>query len=262
LQVERRYADGRPEAQQALAEELLRARVELIVANDSATALVVKRTTKTTPIIVYSAGDPVLSGLVATLARPGGNVTGVALASPEVTAKALSLLKKAVPGLQRIGYLTDAGNQFDRTSRAQVERVCRSLGLAPMMIELDSASDIGQAFRQLSEWRARALMWRQNLWSRRFEIVDGAMKLGLPTMAADADFVREVGALMSYSPSWAELCRLRATFIDRILRGAKPAELPVEQPTVYELVINLKTAQALGLKVPKELLLQASEVIQ
>jgi len=259
LRVERRYDYGRRGAQQALADELVRAKVELIVAGDLAIALAAKRATRTIPIVICGAGDFDLSGLVASPARPGANVTGIAFATAELTAKGLSLLKQALPRLERVGYVVGT---FRGANRIQLESLSRSLNLAPMMIEIDGRGDLGSVFEQLREWRAQALVLRENIWQRRVEIVDGAMKHGLPTLATDSGWVREVGALMAYSSTWTEIFRLRAKFIDRILRGANPADLPVEQPTLFELVINLKTARALGLTIPKQLLFQANEVVE
>jgi putative ABC transport system substrate-binding protein len=264
LRVERRYDEGRPETQQALAEELVRSKVELIVTGNSSTAFAAKRATDTIPIVIYGAADSVMISLVVSLARPVANVTGVDLASAELLAKALSLLKEVVPRLHRIGFLMNQENQavFDRTNRAQMEGVCRSLGLTAVMVDLDPVANIGGFFQQLVERQAQTLVLTGAIWPRRFEIVDAAMKHGLPTIATDPDLVRDAGALMVYSWTWSELFRLRAKFIDRILRGAKPADLPVEQPTLFEFVINLKTARALGLTIPKPLLLQAKQVIQ
>jgi putative ABC transport system substrate-binding protein len=262
LHVERRYDNGRLEAQQALAEELVRAKVEIIVTGNTATTLAAKRATTTVPI-VFRAGDPVLLGLVASLARPGGNLTGFSLAGPEVIAKSLSVLKELLPRLQRIGALWDMGNPYSRANRGQFEHICRGLGVVPVIVEISAASDMGGAFQQLVERRVQALVLEGDIiWDRRFEIVDAAIKYGLPTMADDPEMVRETGALIAYSATWGEQFRLRARYIDRILRGAQPADLPVQQPTKFELVINLKTAQALGLTIPKQLLLRVDEVIQ
>ena len=263
LHVERRYGNGQADALQPLAEELVRAEVEVIVTAGTPGTLAAKRATTTIPI-VFSVGDPVLLGLVASLARPGGNLTGISQAGPEITAKNLSMLKELLPGLQRIGVLWDAGNPYARATRSQFEQVSRSLGLVPIIVEVRGGGEIDGAIGQLARQRAQALVLptQDLIWQHRFEIVDVATKHGLPTMAEQRDMVREIGVLMAYSWTLAERERLRAQYIDRILRGAKPAELPVQQPTKFELVINLKTARALGLTVPKELLLRADEVIQ
>ena len=262
LHVERRY--GQPEAMQPLAEELVRAQVELIVTGGTAATLAAKRATTTIPIVFRSAGDPVLLGLVASLARPGGNVTGVSATSPEITAKHLSLLKELLPRLQRVGVLWWAGDPYNRATSGPFEQVCHSLGLAPIIVEIGAAGEIGNAIAQLERPHAQALALPSGgfFWDHRFEIVDVATKHGLATMTDAAEMVREAGALIGYASTEVERDSLRADYIDRILRGAKPADLPVQQATKFELVINLKTARALGLAIPKELLLRADEVVQ
>jgi len=265
LHVERRYDNGRFEALQSLAEELVRAQVEIIVTGGTAATLAAKRATTTIPIVFRAAGDPVLLGLVASLARPGGNVTGYSIATPEVTAKYLTLLKELLPGLQRVGMLWSAANPYYRATRGQYEHVCQSLGLAPVIVEVGAAGESSSAIMErLVQQSAQALVLPSDsfMWDRRLEIVNAATKHGLPTMADDPDLVREAGALITYSATWVEQDRRRAEYIDRILRGAKPADLPVHQPTKFELVINLKTARALGLTIPKQLLLRADEVIR
>jgi putative ABC transport system substrate-binding protein len=264
LQVERRFAKGRLEALQSLAEELVRSRVEIIVTGGTAATLAAKHATTLIPIVFRSAGDPVALGLVASLARPGGNVTGFSKASPEITAKFLSVLKELLPRLERIGVLLQAGNPYNRAIRGQFEDACRSLGLAPLIVEIGAAGEIGGTIEQLVRQRAQALVLDSNgfVWDHRFEIVDAATKHGLPTMADDSDKVREAGALIAYSYFQLEEARVRAENIDRILRGARPADLPVRQPTRFELVINLRTARALGITVPQSLLVRADEVIR
>jgi putative ABC transport system substrate-binding protein len=263
LQVERRYDNGRSEEEQALIEELVRARVELIVTNGTPATRAAKRATTTIPIVFESAGDPVLLGLVASLARPGGNVTGYSIAGPEVTAKSLSVLKELLPGLQRVGVLQDAGDPYKLATRGQFEQVCQSLHLVPVIVEIEKAGQIGGSIEELTRQHVQALMLDDNVvGDKAKEIVDAATKHGLPTIAPHDAMVRQSGALCSYGSTWDELFRRRAEYIDRILRGAKPADLPVQQPTKFELVINLKTARALGLTIPQSLLLRADEVIQ
>jgi len=263
LHVERRYDNGRSEALQALAEELVRAKVEIIVTLGTAATLAAKHATTAIPI-VFSTGDPVLLGLVTSLARPGGNLTGISQASPEVTAKYLSVLKELLPGLQRVGVLWEVGHPYFRATRGQFEQVCRSLGLAPIIVEVSATNQISGAIAQLQRQRAQALVVGIGsfTWDHRLEIVDAATKQRLPTMTDDSQFTREAGALISYTRSQVEDDHLLAEYIDRILRGANPANLPIRQPTKFELLINLKTARALGLTIPKELLLRADEVIQ
>ena len=264
LQVERRFANKRSEMLQPLVEELVRAQVEIIITAGTAATLAAKRVTTTIPIVFRSAGDPVLLGLVASLARPGGNVTGWSEVGPEVTAKYLSLLKELLPGLQRVGVLWEAADPYYRAARGQFEKTARSLDLEAVFVESTVAGDFGEAIAQLARQRVQALVLPTQafVWNHRFEIVDAAIKHGWPIMADEREMVREAGFLIAYSTIQAEQDRVRAEFIDRILRGAKPADLPVRQPTKFDLAINLKTARALGLTIPKELLLRADEVIQ
>ena len=264
LRVERRYANGRSEALQPLAEELLRAQVEIIVTAGTAATLAAKRATNTVPILIRSAGDPVLLGLVASLARPGGNVTGYSWVGPEVDAKSLSLLKEVLPALQRVGVLEWSAEPYFRTLREQFEHTCQSLRLDAIFAAIASSGEIESAIAQLARQRVQALMLRGSgfFYEHRFEIVSTAMKHGLPTLSNEPEIVREAGALIAYSPTQAEQDRIRASYIDLILRGARPADLPVQQPSKFELVINLKTARTLGLTIPQALLLRADEVIQ
>lgn len=263
LHVERRYANGRAETLQALADDLVRAKVEVIVTSGTTASLAAQRATTTIPI-VFSAGDPVLLGLVASLQRPGGNLTGFSQAKPETAAKYLSLLKELLPALRRVGVLQYSANPYYRAARRQYEDVCRSLGLEPIFVEIAAASEIEGAIAQLTRQRAEALVLRGDtfVFDYRLEIANAALKHRLPTMAEQAALVREAGILISYSAVGNEEGRRVASYVDRILRGAKPGDLPVEQPTQFELLINLKTAQALGLTIPQSLLLRANEVIR
>jgi putative ABC transport system substrate-binding protein len=263
LLVEERYANGRFEALQSLAEELLRAKVEIIVTAGTPATLAAKRATSTIPIVFRTAGDPVLLGLVASLARPGGNVTGYSVAGPQVTAKYLSVLKELLPRVQRIGVMWEAGNPYTRATRDQFEHVCQSLGLVPIIVEVGAADEPDDVIAQLVRRRAQALVLSSTSWDydKVAEAAGIATKHSLPTISDDWETARH-GALIAYSTTLAEQFRRRAEYIDRILRGAKPADLPVQQPTKFDLVINLKTAKALGVTIPKELLLRADEVIQ
>jgi len=261
LHVERRYAKSLDELN-PLAEELVRAKVEIIVADGPNPTRAAMRATTTIPIVFRVASDPVISGLVASLARPGGNVTGFSGSSPELDAKLLSLLKEMLPTLQRIGMLETSGNPQFRLLRARFEQSCRSLGIEPVFVEISAATEIDAAIARLAGQRVQALALRDDSFAAAhgFEIIGAALKRGLPTTTNRPRFVREAGALASYSFAESEPDRRTAYYVDRILRGAKPADLPVEQPTQFQLVINLKTAQTLGLTVPKALLLRADEV--
>ncbi len=264
LHVERRYANGRREALQPLAEELIQGKVEVIVTAGAPATVAARRVTNTIPIVMRSVSDPVLLGLVASLARPGANVTGFTWQGPEVDSKALSLLKELLPALQRIGVLEWSGSGYTRLQREEFEQICRSLSLNPVFAAIAAASEIEDAIARLARQRVQALMFRGSdfFYEHRFEIAGAAMKHGLPTLSNEPEIVREAGTLIAYSPTQAEVDRRRASYVDLILRGAKPADLPVQQPTKFELVINLKTAKALDLTIPKELLLRADELIQ
>ncbi|HEX7272649.1 MAG TPA: ABC transporter substrate-binding protein [Casimicrobiaceae bacterium] len=263
LHVERRYANGRLEALQPLAEELVRAKVEVILASGPNPTRAAMRATKTIPIVFFASGDPVSEGLVANLARPGGNVTGFA-APLELDVKSLSILKELLPAIQRVGILETSGNPVFRSLRPQFQSACQSLGLEPVFLEIATARDIDAVVARFARERVEALVLVQDSFSFRHgsEIIRAAIKRGLPTMAQAADFVRENGALAAYVASEEEGDRRLASYIDRILRGAKPADLPVEQPTQFDRAINLNTARALGLTIPKSLLLRAVEIIQ
>jgi transposase len=207
---------------------------------------------------------PVLLGLVASLARPGGNVTGYSNAAPETTAKELSLLKELIPRLRRVGMMWQLGNPYYRATRGRVQDICRGLGLEADFVELAAAGEIGSAIAQLVRQGTQALILPRDgfVWDHRVEIVEAATKHGLATMADDDDMVRDAEALLAYAVTQVEQDRRSAEYIDRVLRGAKPSDLPVQQPSKFVLVINLRTAKALGLTIPKELLLRADEVIR
>jgi putative ABC transport system substrate-binding protein len=263
LLVERRYADGRAELLRTFAEELVRLKVEIIVTAGTPAAVAAKNATTTIPIIMATVGDPVRAGLVASLARPGGNITGYSIVGPEVDAKRLSLLHELLPGLQRLGVLEDSTNPYHRAVRKEFEQACRSLGLQPIIIGVATAGELGNAIAEMARRRAQALfVQRDDLFvDNRVPLVNAALRYALPTIAANKEML-EAGALVSYAHTQEEQNRRWAGFVDRILRGAKPADLPIEQPTKFELGINLKTAKALGITVPRTLLLRADEVIQ
>jgi ABC-type uncharacterized transport system substrate-binding protein len=262
LVVERRDAE-RAELLEPLAEELVRLKVEIIVAWGTDAALAAKNATTTIPIIIASASDPVRSGLVASMARPGGNITGYSLIGPEIDAKRLGLLREFLPGLQRLGLLEDSTNPLHRAMRTNFEQACRSLGMQPIIIEIAAAGELEDAIEQLARRRVQALFVRNDavFYDNRVALTSAALKQKLPIIASGLSMV-EAGGLFNYGPTAAEQIERYAAFVDRILRGAKPAELPIEQPTKFELQINLKTAKALGITVPQTLLLRADQVIQ
>jgi putative ABC transport system substrate-binding protein len=263
LLVERRYTNGRAELLRPFAEELVRLKVEIIVTAGTPATLAAKSATTTIPIIIYSAGDPVRTGLVASLARPGGNITGYSIVSPELDAKRLALLRELLPSLQRVGVLELSTNPYHRAVRKEFEQACKALGIQPIFVEVAAAGELENAIAELAGRRAQALFVQSDglFEDNRVPLMSAALRYALPTFAAGKAML-EAGALISYIKSSAEGRQRNAAFIDRILRGAKPADLPIEQPTKFELVINLKAATALGITVPQTLLLRADEVIQ
>ncbi len=261
LLIERRYAE-RSELLVPLAQELVRLKVEIIVAVGTDAVLAAKNATTTIPIIIGSAADPVGSGLVASLARPGGNITGFSIVGPEVEAKGLALLRELLPGVQRVGLLEESTNPIERAWRTGFEQACRSLDLEPIIIEIATADEMEKAIEEMARRRTQALYARNGalLYENRVALMSAALKYKLPTIVPDKAML-EAGALAYFGASNAEANQRYAAFVDRILRGAKPADLPIEQPTKFELGINLKTAKALGITVPQTLLLRADEVI-
>ena len=263
LLVERRYANGRAELLRPFAEELVRLKVEIIVTRGTAATLAATNATTSIPIVMSSGYDPVRTGLVASLSRPSGNVTGLSLLGPELDAKRLALLRELLPGLQRVGVLENSTAPYNRTMGKEFEQTCRSLGLQPIVIEVAAAGELESAIAEMARRRAQALLVPGDglFIDNRVPLMSAALRYALPTVTVGRDMV-EAGALVSYAASDAEQDQRYAAFVDRILRGAKPADLPIEQPTKFELVINLKTAKALGITIPQSLILRADEVIQ
>jgi putative ABC transport system substrate-binding protein len=266
--IEYRSAEGKLERLPALAAELVALKVDVIVAASTLAALAAKQATRTLPIVFAGAGDPAQSGLVTSLARPGGNVTGLSLLAPELVGKRLELLKQAVPGVTRVAVLWQpgGGGLGDRTEKDMLkgaEVAARALGMRLQFVEARGPADIDRAFSEMTRARAGALtvLGSTMFFSEQRRLVDLAAKNRLPAVYGLREYV-DAGGLMSYGPNVADLYRRAATYVDKILKGAKPADLPVEQPTKFELVINLKTAKALGLTIPPSLLGRADEVIQ
>ncbi len=264
--IEDRSAEGKLERFPALAAELVALKVDVIVAPGTPQALAAKQATRTIPIVFTAAFDPVTDGLVTSLARPGGNVTGLATLSSELVGKNLEQLKQAVPGVSRVAILWQPGGMGERTEKDMlkgVEVTARALGVRPQFVEARGPADFDRAFSEMTRARAGTLtvVGSSMFVSERRRLVDLAAKHRLPAVYAQRAYV-DVGGLMSYGPDVADLFRRAATYVDKILRGARPADLPVEQPTKFELVINLKTAKALGLTIPQSLLLRADQVIE
>jgi len=266
LVIEYRSAEGKLERLPTLAAELVALKVDVIVTVAARHALVAKQATRTLPIVFIGAGDPVTSGLVTSLARPGGNVTGLALLFPELVGKCLELLTQAVPRVSRVAVLWEPGAAGERTEKDYLKAADvagRALGVRLQVVEARGPADIDRAFSDMTRARAGALFVVSTpmFGSERRRLVDLAAKNRLPTVFPFRLYV-DAGGLMSYGPNLADMYRRAATYVDKILKGAKPADLPVEQPTKFELVINLKTAKALGLTIPQSVLGRADDVIQ
>jgi putative ABC transport system substrate-binding protein len=263
--IERRDAEGKPERLPALAVELVGRKADVIVASDTAAALAAKQGTNT-PIVFIGAGDPVTSGLISSLARPGGNVTGLSLLAPELRGKRLELVTQAVPGVSRIAVLWQPGGLGERTGEDQLKETKvagRALAVRLQVVEARGPEDFDRAFSDMTRGRAGALivLGTAMFANERRRLVDLAAKHRLPGVYGFREYV-DAGGLMSYGPNVADLYRRAATYVDKILKGAKPGDLPVEQPEKFELVINLKTAKTLGLTIPPSLLQRADQVIE
>jgi putative ABC transport system substrate-binding protein len=262
MKIEYRWADGRPERFDVLAAELDKLKVNIIVTWGTATVIAVKRATSAIPIVFTIVSDPVGSGLVASLARPGGHLTGLSTQHIEAAGKRLELLREVVPNLRRLAVMANIGNPASVLEMREIEATARALGLAVVNFEFRRAEEIASGFAGL-QGRADALFVAPDaiINTNRDRINALALEARLPTMHGFRDPVAG-GALMSYGPNYTDLVRRCADFVDKILRGAKPADIPVEQPTRFDLVINLKTAKALALTVPPAILARADEVIE
>jgi ABC-type uncharacterized transport system substrate-binding protein len=260
---ERRYAENRVERLPELAAELVRLNVDVIVGLGTLAPLAAKRATTTIPIVMTAAGDPLGSGLVASLARPGGNVTGMSLMAPDLGGKRLELLKELLPRLARVAVLWNAANPYPALVFKETQAAGRTLGIEVQSLEVRDPRDFDGAFEALRRQRPDALITVEDPLTFNYMklIADFAAGQRLPTLHGFREDVA-AGALMSYGANLADLFRRAAGYVDKILRGAKPADLPVQQPTKFELVINLKTARALGLEMPPALLARADEVIE
>jgi putative ABC transport system substrate-binding protein len=264
--IEYRDAEGQLERLPALAAELVALKVDVIVAAaGTLPALAAKQATKSLPIVFIAVGNPVTSGLVTSLARPGGNLTGLSAQSPELTSKWLELLTQAVPGANRVAFLWQPGGTggTDKELLKGAEVAARALGVRLQFVEARAPADFDRAFSEVTRARAGALtvLSTPMFANEQRRLVDLAAKNRLPTMFSFRGYV-DAGGLMSYGPNLADLFRRAATYVDKILKGAKPADLPVEQPTKFELVVNLKTAKALGLAIPPSVLARADDVIE
>jgi ABC-type uncharacterized transport system substrate-binding protein len=262
--LECRFADGRFERLPSLAAELVNRKVDIIVTAGDFAIRAARQATRTIPIVVANAGDLVGPGHVASLAHPGGNVTGLLDApGPEMTAKRLQLLKEAIPTATRIAILWNPTNPVKANEFREVQTSARALGIRVQSVQARSAGDLEPAFSAMVSERADALLVLDDavVVNNRQRIVDLAVKARLPSMHFNNEWA-QAGGLMAYGPLESERYRQAAIFVDRILKGAKPADLPIEQPTKFELVINMKTAKALGLTIPPPVLLRADQIIE
>ncbi len=260
LIIEVRRAPGRYDRLDNLAAELVRLRVDVLVADSTPAALAAKRATRTIPIVMALASDPVGTGLVASLARPGGNVTGMSIMNPDLARKRLELLKEVAPTVTRVAVLTNPANPYQAAYLSEAHSAARALGIEVRSLEVQGAADLDGALSAATSWRAQAI-WMLDDATLDLSTKSFAATKRLPTIFDERTYT-DRGGLMSYGASFTALYRRAAVFVDKILKGAKPADLPVEQPTQFELVVNLKTAKALGLKIPESVLLRADKVVR
>jgi ABC-type uncharacterized transport system substrate-binding protein len=259
--IDRRYV--RSDDLQRSAEDFVNTKVDLIIANGTLATLAAKNATSTIPILMWSAGDPVAAGLVASLARPGGNVTGMALVAPEQSVKRLSLLRELLPGIRRVGELDDSTNPGLRAARKQLEEIYHSLGMEPIFVDVSAIAKFDAVLAELVRRGAQALNIQEDALGKNWipQVFGAAVRVSLPTIVSSEQLL-EAGALLSYDIESREFLRRDAALFDKLLRGTKPADLPVEQPTKFILGINLKTAKALGIMIPQSLLQRADKVIR
>jgi putative tryptophan/tyrosine transport system substrate-binding protein len=261
--IEWRSAEGKLDRLPALAAELVRLKVDVIVSSAASQTPVAKEATKTIPIVMAQDNDPVATGVVASLARPGGNITGLAALTPELSGKRLELLKEVVPKLSRVAVLGTSTIPGYAQSLKETERAAGAFGVKLQYVDVLDPRDSENAFRAASKGRAEAVLALGGpvLLTQRTQVADLAVKNRLPAIWPRPEFV-EAGGLMTYGVDIADLHRRAATYVDKILKGAKPADLPVEQPTKFELIINLKAAKQIGLTIPPNVLVRADKVIK
>jgi len=260
--IEYRWAEGRSERFAEFAAEFVRLKVDVILTHNTPPVIAAKQATSVIPIVFATAADPVDTGLVASLARPGSNVTGLSSQTTDLASKRIELLREVVPGLRQLAFLSQPDNPYVVFDMRQAESAARRLGLETASLEIRRAEDIAPAFEEL-KGRAEALYILPDplLFTHRLRINTLALGARLPTMHLLREYV-EASGLMSYGPNWSDQWRRAADYVDKILRGAKPADLPVEQPTKFDLIINLTTAKALGLMIPEAFLLRGDEIIE
>lgn len=263
LKLEFRWAEGKPERLRALADDLVRSNVELIFTASTPGALAAKGATTTIPIVFVAVGDPVEAGVVSSLARPGGNITGFTHLSVGLVTKTLELIKELIPHLRQVAVLAPISNPTTALKLARIQSGAKALGVKTEIVEIRTAADYEPAFERIRRLKPTALMPLLDVLSttHKKEIAEFAMRNRLPTIFEQREFV-EAGGLLSYGTNFPAMYRHAATHVDKILKGAKPSDLPVEQPTEFELVINMKTAKALGITIPQSILVRANRLIE
>jgi putative ABC transport system substrate-binding protein len=263
IQIEWRFADGDAARQKAFAAELARLNVDIVVTEGPADTRAAKQATRTIPIVMAQDTDPIGNGFIQSLARPGGNITGLATLSPELGGKQLELLKEVVPKLSRVAVMGSSKIPGSAQAFKETEAAAAALGVQLLYLDIGTANDIESAFKSISQARADALLVLGGpvLNTKRTQITEFAVRNRLPATYTRPEFI-DAGGLMTYGANYNELYRRAAVYVDKILKGAKPADLPVEQPTKFELVINLKTAKQIGLTIPPNVLARADKVIK
>jgi ABC-type uncharacterized transport system substrate-binding protein len=261
--LEFRSSEAKPERLPDLAAELVRLKVDVIVTSSTPAIHAVKQATRTIPIVMAFSGDPVGTGIVASLAKPGGNITGLSDIGPEISGKQLELLKEAFPTISRVAFFLNPSNQGNSLRLKVVEEMAGELKMQIQALEMRSANDLEKAFSAISKGEPQALMTVRDpaIYTNLARILEFAVEKRLPTMHMDSVPV-EAGGLMSYGPNVPDLFRRAAGYVDKILKGQNPADLPVQRPTKFELIINLKTAKQIGLTIPPNVLVRADRVIK
>jgi putative ABC transport system substrate-binding protein len=263
LAIEWRFAEGQVGRLAELAADLARIGVDVIVTAAAPSALAAQGATRTIPIVMLDPGDPVGLGLVASLARPGGNITGVSSIAPELAAKRLALLKEAVPAMVRVAVLSNAAIPPAEIAMRELQAAAMVLGVQIQSVPIQGVKGIEHAFAEAARQHADGIVLFPDplTFSNEAAIIGFALKNRIPVLYGAIEFV-QAGGLMSYGPSYPEMFRIGANYVDRILKGAKPGDLPIEQPMRFEFALNLKTAKALGLTIPQSVLLRADRVIE
>jgi len=257
-----RSAEGQPARLADVADELVRSKPDVIIAGGGTlTALAAKKATNSIPVVMAAVGDPVAAGLVASLARPGGNVTGLSALAADVAGKQVQLLIELLPRLSHVAVLLNPVTPYSERALAEIKTTANSLGVQVQILEMRSANELPEVFKQAIRFRALIVLEDPLTFGLRVNIAKLAASNQLPAIYGFREHI-EAGGLMSYGADLSDMFVRAATFVDKILKGAKPADLPVEQPTKFELVINLKTAKALGLTIPQTLLLRADQIIE